>query len=382
MMETIDEFYKTQAVRPLREGAHLSLRPIRIGDLEIPAPIFQGDMGVAFSTPRLAASVAAHGGVGVLSAEQAGCLDADYARDAAAANVRALRRDVQAALSEIRGLARKGAVAVNIICASTQYEALVRAAVEAGAQMIISGVGLPVALPGIVRDANVKLTPIVSSARAIALLRRSWAKKYNRAPDAVIFAGPRAGGHLGFKEERLDEAEDRFYQTILEIKGELADLSNCPLIVSNGAMKQADVKKALAYGADGIQAEEVFALAAECGAPENLKGVYAPANRWETAIVKSPAGMSVRILRNKLAEEILKGGVAPRHCVNCLHNCPKKDISFCLAEALAATARGDAENGVLFSVDRSRGEDPPGTAARSRGREPVTVADIFRALSG
>jgi NAD(P)H-dependent flavin oxidoreductase YrpB (nitropropane dioxygenase family) len=278
-MESIDEFVKMQAVCPLHENRDLSLRPIRIGDMEIPAPIFQGDLGVAFSSPRLAAAVAACGGVGVLSAEQAGFAEADYAQNPAAANIRALQRNIRDAAARIGGAARKGAVAANIVCASTQYENLVRAAAAAGVRMITSGAGIPTALPGLVKDADVKLVPIVSSARAVAVLRKSWAKKYNRAPDAVILAGPRVSGHLGFREEQLDDAENRWYHTIVEVRKELADLPNCPLIVSNGTMRRADLKKVLACGADGIQIEEAFLGAAESDAPAAGRGGYADAGR-------------------------------------------------------------------------------------------------------
>ena len=115
-------------------------------------------------------------------------------------------------------------IAVNIMCASKHYEEYVEAAAEAGVDMIISGAGLPTSLPGAVKNSKVKIVPIVSSARAAALIIKSWAKKYNRVPDAVLFEGPKAGGHLGFKEEQLEEAQEHFYETIMEIKEEIEDL--------------------------------------------------------------------------------------------------------------------------------------------------------------
>jgi NAD(P)H-dependent flavin oxidoreductase YrpB (nitropropane dioxygenase family) len=56
--------------------------------------------------------------------------------------------------------------------------------------MIICGAGLPTALPGLVKDKRVKIVPIVSSARAAGLIIKSWMKKYNRVPDAILFEGP------------------------------------------------------------------------------------------------------------------------------------------------------------------------------------------------
>jgi hypothetical protein len=69
------------------------------------------------------------------------------------------------------------------------------------------------------------------------------------------------------------------------------------------------------------------------------------------------------------AERILRGNIDPTRCIDCIDVCPRKDIPFCLAEALVATAKGDAENGILFCGESG------GAAPR-----PGTVADIFRDL--
>ena len=47
--------------------------------------------------------------------------------------------------------------------------------------------------------------PIVSSARAARLIFKSWEKAYHDIPDGVVVEGPRAGGHLGFKPEQIDD---------------------------------------------------------------------------------------------------------------------------------------------------------------------------------
>ncbi|MDR2088797.1 MAG: nitronate monooxygenase, partial [Clostridiales Family XIII bacterium] len=262
-LENMDEYFRMRAVRPFREEREPPLRPIRIGEIEIPMPIVQGDMGAAFSSPRLAAAIAACGGLGVLTSVQPGFAAPDYESDPQAANLRALGRSVAEARERLGAGKGLGALAVNVLYAAPDCARAVKTAVEAGARILIAGMGIPTALPGMAGDARVKLVPMVSSARAAALLRRSWAKKYNRAPDAVIFEGPLKCGILGFKEERLDGAADGFYRSVLEIKRELADLPNCPLIVANGAMRRADVKRAVACGADGIQLDEPFVLTEE-----------------------------------------------------------------------------------------------------------------------
>jgi NAD(P)H-dependent flavin oxidoreductase YrpB (nitropropane dioxygenase family) len=335
-------------------------------------------MGAAFSSPRLAAAIAACGGVGILTSAQPGFAEPDYERDPLAANLRAFRRniiDARARLndgSSLTGGSGHGAIAVNILYAAPECGLMVKAAIEAGARIITASMGIPTSLPGMTGDSGVKLVPVVSSARAVALLRRSWAKKYNRAPDAVIFEGPLKCGLLGFKEEQLDGAATGFYRSMIEIRRELADLPNCPLIVANGAMSRADVKRAVSYGADGIQLDETFALTRECEAPESVLALYTGAVRREALIVKSPSGMPARVLENALTDRIARGSSEPKRCVNCMDNCPKNDISFCLAEALNAAARGDAENGALFC---------DGESGRATPSAHDSVAGVFAALS-
>ncbi|MDR2355391.1 MAG: nitronate monooxygenase [Clostridiales Family XIII bacterium] len=369
-LENVEEYFRMQAVRPIREEREPPLRAVRIGALDIPVPIVQGDMGAAFSSPRLAAAIATCGGVGVITAAQPGFAESDYEKDPQTANLRAFRRDVADACARI--LKKKGpvgAIAVSVLYAAPDCAHTVRAAIEAGARIVIAGMGIPVSLPAMAGDSGVMLVPMLSSARAVRLLRKSWAKKYNRAPDAVIFEGPSKCGILGFKEEQLDSATAGFYRSVVEIKRELADLPNCPLIVANGEMSRADVKRAVAYGADGIQLDTSFVLTSECDAPQSVRAVYAQAQRRETLILKSPLGRPVRMLRNALADRVARGNTEPAHCIDCIDLCPKKDIPFCLAEVLGATARGDAENGILFCAENG-----------GRAAPHAAVADIFRAF--
>ena len=196
-LENVEEYFRMQAARPMREEREPPLRPIRIGDLDIAAPIVQGDMGAAFSSPRLSAAIAACGGVGLISSVQAGFAEPDYARDPRAANLRAFNRNVSEACARSAGAS--GAIAVNVLYAAPDCAHTVKAAIEAGARIIVAGMGIPISLPGMAGDSGVKLVPMISSARAVRLLRKSWAKKYNRTPDAVIFEGPSKCGILGFK---------------------------------------------------------------------------------------------------------------------------------------------------------------------------------------
>ena len=366
----INDFFKKQRIRVIKGDTPLKLMPMTLGDVTIPVPIFQGGMGIGVSLSRLSAAVARCGGVGVISAAQIGFLEPDFYTNPKEANIRALKRNIREAKEAIKDVPNKGLIAVNIMYASRNYDEFVEAAVEAGADMIISGAGLPMSLPGAVKSNKVKLVPIISSARAAGLIIRSWTKKYNRAPDAILFEGPLAGGHLGFKEEQLDEAQEQFYDTIMEIKEEIADLPGCPLIVAGGIYTKEDVQKVLAYGADGVQLGTRFVTTEECDVHPRFKEAYLNAKKEDMVVIKSPVGMPGRAIRTNFTEQVEKVRIPPNKCNRCLTPCKSNEAPYCITQALLNAAKGDIENGIVFSGSN---------AYRSNKME--TVEEIFKDLT-
>ena len=122
-------------------------KPLKIGDLTARIPVIQGGMGVGISLSHLAGSVAANGGVGILSAAQIGFREPDFEEHPKEANLRA----IQSQLAKARALAGGGIVGFNIMVATKDYADYVKAAVKAGADLIISGAGLPEKLPEYVK---------------------------------------------------------------------------------------------------------------------------------------------------------------------------------------------------------------------------------------
>ena len=57
------------------------IKPLQIGGLTADVPIVQGGMGVGISLSKLAGSVAANGGVGILSAAQIGFREPGFEED-------------------------------------------------------------------------------------------------------------------------------------------------------------------------------------------------------------------------------------------------------------------------------------------------------------
>lgn len=369
-MDSLRDFFKRQRLKPVKDVQSLHLQPITLGQVAIPVPIFQGGMGIGISLSKLAAAVAKCGGVGVISAAQIGYNEPDFYTNPKEANIRALKRYIKEALDEVKDVPDRGLIAVNIMCASRNYEEFVEAAIDAGVEMVISGAGLPTSLPGVPKSDKVKLVPIVSSARATDLILKSWAKKYNRVPDAIIFEGPMAGGHLGFKEEQLDEAQENFYQTISEIKGAIEDLPNCPLIAAGGIYTKQDVQKALAYGANGVQMGTRFVTTEECDAHPNFKAAYLNAKEEDMTVIKSPVGMPGRAIHTPFIDRVEEGRIPPEKCNRCLVPCKSEEAPYCITQALINAAKGDIEHGLVFSGSNAY-----------RAEKLEKVADIFKELT-
>ena len=168
----------------------------------IKVPVIQGGMGVGVSLHPLARAVAREGGVGIVSSA---CLDRLVEK-----RTGKKYNSYEAAYEEVSQSKIEGGISgINIMFAlQRDYEASVRGAIDAGADMIISGAGLPMGLPGIQPPKDTALIPIVSSARALDLICKKW-ERFGYRPDAVVLEGPLAGGHLGFKINQVDLEENK-----------------------------------------------------------------------------------------------------------------------------------------------------------------------------
>ena len=153
-----------------------------IGDLKVKRPVIQGGMGVGVSLGQLAGAVAKEGGVGIISTAQIGFREPDFETNTRAANIRAIGSEFQRA----RETAPDGVIGFNIMVATKDYADYVKAAVKAGADLIISGAGLPEKLPEYVKGSNTKIAPIVSTEKAAKVMLRIWKRKYNVVPDLLV----------------------------------------------------------------------------------------------------------------------------------------------------------------------------------------------------
>ena len=113
------------------------LRPLKIGTLTARLPVIQGGMGVGISLSSLAGAVAREGGIGLISTAQIGFREPDFAENPLTANLRAIEKELRRA----REIAPEGILGFNIMVATRSYAEYVKAAVKAGADLIVSGAG-------------------------------------------------------------------------------------------------------------------------------------------------------------------------------------------------------------------------------------------------
>lgn len=324
--------------------------PLMIGNLKARIPVIQGGMGVGISLSGLASAVASCGGIGVISTAQIGFREADYDEHPLEANFRAVKKEILRA----RTLSPSGILGVNIMTATREYARYVKAAVRAGIDLIISGAGVPADLPGYVHGSDTKIAPIVSSARSAQVILKLWDRKYHRIPDLLVIEGPWAGGHLGFTEEELAAADHEAYdaeiRSILKVKQKFEDAygTRIPTAVAGGVYTPEDMDHYLSLGADAVQMSTRFVTTYECDADERYKNAYIQAKKEDIRIVKSPVGLPGRAIENDFIRRSEQGRITPGPCHQCLARCDRKNIPYCISEALVHAAKGELADALLF----------------------------------
>lgn len=329
---------------------------MKLGNRELALPLIQGGMGVGVSMGGLAGAVAAEGAMGTLSTADAGWNEPDFAAHPQQANLRALRREVQRAK---RLAAGAGLVAVNAMVATRQYADSVRTALEAGADAIVSGAGLPLELPALAEGFEALLAPIVSGPRAAQLICRTWAKRYNRVPDFVVLEGCQAGGHLGFEEADLLSGRcTPLSRLIPEVLAALRPFEEkfgraIPLFCAGGVATGAEMARCTRLGAAGAQLATRFIATEECDAGQGYKDVLLAARPEDLRIIHSPVGMPGRAVNSPLVQRLAAGmRQPPAHCSGCIKSCRPAETPFCITHALIEAVKGNWEEGLFFSGSR------------------------------
>lgn len=329
----------------------MEILPLKIGSLTAKLPIIQGGMGVGISLSGLAGAVAKEGGIGIISSAQIGYREPDFDKDPVAANLRAIKSEYEKA----REIAPDGVIGFNIMVAMQHYGEYVKAVVETGADLIISGAGLPTDLPSYVEGYDTKIAPIVSTDKSAQVILKYWDRKYKRTADLIVIEGPKAGGHLGFHKDQLEEfCESVYDKEILAIMDTVKEYGEkygvkIPVVIAGGIENAGQARHAFDLGADGIQVASRFVTTEECDAHEKYKQCYLDAKKEDIIIVQSPVGMPGRAIMNPFMERVMKEGKIPHSpCHRCLHKCNPAEIPYCITDALIHAAKGEVDDALLF----------------------------------
>ena len=234
--------------------------------LGIQHPIVQGGMAWV-STAELVVAVSEAGGLGVIGAGNA---PPDFVRD----QVRQVKNGTDRPF------------AVNVPLFSPFVETVMEICIEEQVPVVATGAGSPAQYIPRLKEAGIKVIPVVASVALAKRLERAGA-------DAVVAEGMESGGHIG------DVAT-------LPLVPQVVDAVSIPVIAAGGIADGRGLAAALALGAAGVQMGTRFICATECIAHINYKDKIVQAGDRATETAGHSTGHPVRALRNPMVREFVR----------------------------------------------------------------------------
>jgi nitronate monooxygenase len=359
-----------------------ALKPLVIKGKKIRVPIIQGGMGVGVSLHPLARAVAREGGFGIISSA---CLDRLVSKRTGKKINTYEAAYEEVSLSKIEN----GFAGINIMAALVRdYTDSVKGALDAGADAIISGAGLPLGLPAIQPPKDTALIPIVSSARALDIICKKW-EKLGYRPDAVVLEGPLAGGHLGFRIDQVELEANKLENLLPPVKDMAVKCGDFPVIVAGGIYTFDDIIRFMNMGADGVQMGTRFLATEESSATEAYKQAVVRAKEDDIVVAHrpgSPCGLPFRVIKQSpmyvsalqrlRKPKCDKGYVLMKDAEGKYSICPAKESNenhFCICNGLLSSSGYNAnEEEALYTV---------GTNA-SRVDKIISVKTLMSELAG
>jgi enoyl-[acyl-carrier protein] reductase II len=234
--------------------------------LGIEHPIIQGGMAWT-ATAELSAAVSNAGGIGIIGA---GHMPTDLLRE---------QIHMAKALTD-------RPFGVNLMLLTPHIDDIVQMVLDEHVPVVTTGAGSPSKYMAALKAAGIKIIPVVPS---VALAKRMQ----SIGADAVIGEGMEAGGHIGDL-------------TTLVLTPQLADAVSIPVIAAGGIADGRGMAAAFALGAEGVQIGTRFMCAEECTIHPDVKDVLIKAKDRDTVVTGRSTGHPVRVLKNKLAREIME----------------------------------------------------------------------------
>ena len=234
--------------------------------LESEYPIIQGGMAWT-STAELAAAVSEAGGVGIIGS---GSMPADI---------------LQTEIDKAKKLTNKN-FGVNLMLMHPNIDDIVEVVKAEKISFVTTGAGNPGKYIEELQELGIKVIPVVPSVALAQRVERQGA-------EALIVEGNEAGGHIG-------------ELTTMVLVPQVSQAVKIPVIAAGGIASGSAVIAALALGAKGVQIGTRFICASECTVHENVKQRLIKARDRDTVVTGRSTGHPVRVIRNKLTNELDK----------------------------------------------------------------------------
>jgi len=268
--------------------------------LGIERPIIQGGMAWT-ATAELAAAVSNAGGLGIIGAGQM--------------PTEILRGEIRRA----KELTDKP-FGVNLMLLTPHIDEIVDMVLSEGVAVVTTGAGNPGKYMAALKGAGIKVLPIAPS---VALAKRME----SIGADAIIGEGMEAGGHIG-------------ELTTMVLVPQLVDAVSIPVIAAGGIADGRGVAAAFALGAEGVQVGTRFMCAEECTIHPDVKDQVIKAKDRDTVVTGRSTGHPVRVLKNKLAKQIMELD---------RENKPEEIETLGAGKLAQAMRNGDIDNGSLMA---------------------------------
>lgn len=228
-------------------------------------PIIQGAMA-RIAESSLAAAVSNGGGLGIIAS---GGYEADWLRNE---------------INKVRELTDKP-FGVNLMLLMPNIDELIQVVCEEKVPVVTTGAGNPGKYIKKLKEAGIKVIPVVASVALAVRVERAGA-------DAVIAEGTEAGGHIG-------------EITTMALTPQVVDAVSIPVIAAGGIADGRGIAASYMLGAKGVQVGTRFVVAKECIVSQNYKDIIIKAKDTDTCATGRSTGHPVRVIKNKLAREIL-----------------------------------------------------------------------------
>jgi enoyl-[acyl-carrier protein] reductase II len=175
---------------------------------------------------------------------------------------------------------------VNLMMTSPYIDEVVDLVISSGVSVVTTGGGNPGRYMEALKDAGIKVLPVVASLALAKRLSRLGA-------DALVVEGMESGGHIG-------------EMTTMCIVPMVVDAVDIPVIAAGGIADGRGYMAAIALGAEGVQLGTRFICAAECDVHPAYQQKVLQSRDRATVVCGSTTGHPVRAIHNRFTRQYLQ----------------------------------------------------------------------------